>query len=470
MSKPDLNTVQAWYLEHRGITPETLDRCHVETDDNYGAAGYGYAKWKVGDTYKVRKGFGPGEKRKFFYEDPGKPLAAWHLPVKDAHITDPMIVCEGETDALKLWQEGGKSLYGQISALPGCDAITPELAEKLAKRSAQTQLYFVLDNEKDKDNGDYNPDDWKEAKNPVRKVDESWKRIKSMLPKARRLYLPPEYKDLCEYLSIYSVKDFDQHVLRADPHYNYERLDLSAPGVTPPWLWQDITPQAQFGIWQGQSNVGKSLLYQALAVALANGEKFFLGKLLNPTRDGRVLIVDEENPEGVIRERLAKLGLRDDAQRKLFIISQRGVRLDRPDSSEKLFEDVSNFNPDLVILDSFVRLHMQDENNSGAVSQMYNAAILPLSRSLGAAVVLLHHVNKSNSGDSMDRTRGSTDITAGADVGWDLIDRLDESPYKLFSRFKIRSGAVKKDIKFQIADTPEGGLEFPLIEATKDIL
>lgn len=464
MSRKPANSVEEWYLRERGISPDTLDRCHVETTATE-------ARWKVGSTFKVRTGFGLGEKRGFKYAEAGHPLVPWFLPVKSASITDPVIVCEGETDAMRLWEAGGKDMYGSIAALPGCDAITPAVAKRLAKRAEKTSIFFVLDNEKDAENGDYNPEDWKDKKNPVRKVDQSWERIKTLLPQARRLYLPEAYKDVCAYLDIYSMKDFDEFVLKADPRYNYERLDLTAPGATPTYLWGDVIPRAQFGIWQGTSNVGKSMLYLALAVALANGEKFFLGKLLNPTRDGRVLVVDEENPEEIIRERLTKLGLRDDAQKKLFIISQRGVRLDRPDSSAHLFEDVSNFNPDLVVLDSFVRLHMQEEESSGAISKMYNASVLPLSRSLGAAIVLLHHVIKGDSADSMKRNRGSGDIVAGCDVAWDLVDRLDdEQPHKLFSRFKSRSGAVKKEIRFQIADTADGGLDFPVVSHTKDVL
>lgn len=461
MSKP-ANAVQTWFLKERGITPETLERCKVETTDTE-------ARWKVGNRYKVRTGFGLGEKRKFFYDGPGD-LSVWWLPVKSGNITDPVIITEGETDAKILWQKGAKDLYGQVGALPGCDAITPEVATRIAKRAEKTQLYFVLDNLTKENAPDYDPEDWKNKKNPIGTPDDSWKRIKALLPQARRLYLPDGYKDLCKYFEIYDIKDFDEFILKADPHYNFERLDLAVQGIAPEYLWQDVIPRAQFGVLQGESNVGKSLIYMAFAVALANREPHFLKKELKPTRDGRVLIVDEENPEAVIRERLHKLGLQPESQKKLFIISQRGVRLDLPASSGRLFEDVSNFNPDVVILDSFVRLHMEDENSSGAVSKMYNQGVLPISRDLGAAVLLVHHVSKTSSGDSMARTRGSTDITAGCDFAWDLVDRLDETPYKLFTRFKSRSGAVRKEIKFQIADTTEGGLDFPLMDNTRDVL
>lgn len=455
------NAVERWFLNERGIGPETLERCKVETSDTE-------ARWRVGTTWKIRTGFGPGEKRGFKYADKGHPLSAFHLPVKSRDIVDPVIVCEGETDAMRLWQEGGKDLYGQISALPGCDAITQDVADKLLKRAGKAPIFFVLDNEKQPE-GDYNPDDWKEAKQPIRKVDESWKRIKALLPKARRIYLPEPYKDICEYLDIYSIKDFDKHVVHAE-RYNFEALDLAQTGVSPEFLWDEVIPRSQFVLLQGESNVGKSLLYQALAVALANGEPEFLGKALKPVRAGRVLIVDEENPEEVIRHRLAQLGLREDCQKNLRIISQRGVRIDL--DSDKLFEDVESFGPDLTVLDSFIRLHAQDENSASAVSGMFNTSVLPISRQLGSAVLLLHHVNRTDSGDSRRRTRGSTDIMASVDVGWDLVDHVIENNVttKFLSRFKTRNGAVRKDLRYRIVDTESGGLDFPVIDGTGDVL
>lgn len=460
MSEKPANQVEEWYLKERGITPETLHACKVETTDTE-------ARWKVGNRYKIRTGFAPGEKRVFKYSEMGQPNKEWSLPVRSRDYVLPVIACEGETDAMCLWQKGGKDKYGSIVAVPGCDALTESIAAVLAKRAQKTQLYFVLDNEQS-EAGDYNPDDWKEAQQPIRKVDESWQRIKKLLPKARRIYLPDGYKDLCEYFRIYDIKDFDEFVVNAEARYNYNRLDLSGPASEMEWLWNGVVPRGQFGVLQGESNVGKSMLYQALAVALANGDSNFLKRALNPTREGRVFIVDNENPEEVIRERYHKMGLKD--QKKLYVVSNRGVRLDVPGDAGKLYEDVSNFNPDIVFLDSFVRLHMQDENSSAAISGMYNSAVLPLSRDLGTAVVLLHHVNKTSSGDSRQRTRGSTDITAGCDFAWDMVEGVGEMSFKKLVRFKTRSGPVFSEIKFQIEDTEEGGLDFPIITTQTDVL
>lgn len=466
MSAKTENDVQDWYLKERGIKPETLEACGVVTDNDE-------ARWKLGTTHKIRTGFGTGD-RKFRMAESGHPFAIWQLPVKTLPITDPVIVCEGETDAMKLWQDGGNLKYGMIAAIPGCDALTKEAAEKLKAVAGRATIYFVLDNDTHQADGesseDYDPESWKDAKttrpNPARSVDESWQRIKTMIPKARRIYLPDEYKDICAYLKVFTIKEFDGFVVNAEARYHFNKLDLSQPGPPPEYLWDEVIPRSQFVLLQGAMGMGKSLLYQALAVAMANGESFFMGRTISPQKGGRVLIVDEENPEAVIRHRLSQLGLRPDAQKRLHIISMRGVRLDMAPDVAKLYEDVENFDPDLVCLDSFVRFHMQDENNSGAISQMYNSAIIPLSRQLGASVLLLHHVNKTNSGDSRDRTRGSTDITAGVDQAWDMIDKAYEGEggkYIHVVRFKTRTGATAADFGYQVKDTATGGLEFPLI-------
>jgi hypothetical protein len=463
MSEKPADEVQEWYLRERGITPETLTRCKVTTDDNHGAKGTASARWPLGDAVKTRTGFLPGEIRKFSISPKGKPFAIWHLPVKESVIKDPVIVCEGETDAMRLWQDGGAHLYGKICAIPGCDAMTPDAAADLLKRAGKAPIYFVLDNDKTADGeGDYNPDDWKDKKNPVRHVDDSWKRIKQMLPRARRIYLPADYKDICEYLNIYKVADFDKFVVGAEARYNYDALDLSAPATAPEYLWQDFIPEQQCGLLIGDSGVGKSLVYLALAVALANGEQRFLGRRLNPMRNGRVLIVDEENPEGEVRSRLRKLGLRPDCQKNLRVISQRGVRLD--ENTDKLFEDVESFNPDLTILDSLVRLHDQDENSASAYSSLFNRGIMPLSRQLGTAVWLLHHTGNN------DKIRGSSDIKASADFGWKLMDMEGEVAYKILSRFKSRDGATRSQMQFRFEDTDDGGLEFKLLDEGGDVL
>jgi len=458
MSKKPADEVQEWYLKERGITPETLERCKVTTTDTS-------SSWPLGEAVKTRTGFGQGEVRKFSLKPKGMPFSIWHLPVKEQPIKDPVIVCEGETDAMRLWQDGGSHLFGKICAIPGCDAMTPEAAADLEKRAGKAPIYFVLDNDKLADGeGAYDPDDWKDKKNPVRLADDSWKRIKQMMPRAKRIYLPTDYKDICEYLNIYKVSDFDEFVVGADARYNFEALDLSAPANAPEYLWQDVIPESQWGLLFGDSGVGKSMLYMGLAVALANGEEKFMGRRLNPQRGGRVLIVDEENFQAEIRSRLAKLGLRRESQKNLRIVSSRGLSLDDTRTADKLFEDVESFCPDLTVLDSFVRLHSSDEDKSGPMSAIFNKAIAPLSRQLGSAVWLLHHTGNN------DRLRGSSDIKAAPDFAWKMMNMDGEVAYKILARTKARDGVTRSQFQFRFVDNDASGIDFQLLDEGGDVL
>jgi hypothetical protein len=457
MSKPVLNAVQNWYLKERGITPETLERCRVETTDTE-------ARWQVGKDgpWKVRTGFGLGEKRRFWYEPKGLPLAPWFLPVKAAPIVDPLICTEGETDAKSLWQAGGKDLYGQICALPGCDAITQEAADKIARRAGKAPIYFVLDNET-KPGGDYNPEDWKESKSPVRKVDESWKKIQRYLPHAKRIYLPQPYKDICEYLNIYSIQDFDKHVVHAPARYNYESLDLSHDkDLEPSWLWKGGLPHGMFGMIQGNGGLGKSWILMGLAVAIAEGWPTFMGRALD-ARKGRAMLVDNENPRSVVRYRLKQLGLTEANWPKLRIISHQ-VMLD--EDPEKLFEDVATFDPDFLGLDSLTTLHTLDENKPSQMGVVSTKAIRPLAHDLGVSVFLLHHVNRGT-GSAQARTRGGEHVANATDVAWDVSEDGD---VRAMERFRTRIGGKGTILYYAINDKPNGKVEIEMAGTGGDVL
>jgi archaellum biogenesis ATPase FlaH len=81
-----------------------------------------------------------------------------------------------------------------------------------------------------------------------------------------------------------------------------------------------------------------------------------------------------------------------------------------PEAPNKLlavFEEVK-FQPDVIIIDSFRRVLIGDENNSNDVNLFWDN-ISPLTEA-GITLLLIHHTNRSG------QWRGSTDIKAGLDV------------------------------------------------------
>jgi len=90
------------------------------------------------------------------------------------------------------------------------------------------------------------------------------------------------------------------------------------------------------------------------------------------------------------------------------------VLLDDPDQVRKLYEDVANFGPDLLTLDSMSRMHLSNENANEEMNPLINDAIFPLARTLGTTVAMIHHVRKDG------RTRGATAIRNAVDITYDV--------------------------------------------------
>jgi hypothetical protein len=75
----------------------------------------------------------------------------------------------------------------------------------------------------------------------------------------------------------------------------------------------------------------------------------------------------------------------------------------------------------LIVIDPLRQFHVEDENNSGAMSAIVSA-FKRLARQTGGAVLFAHHTSRAAGqygfGDSADAARGSTALTN--DVRWQL--------------------------------------------------
>jgi hypothetical protein len=90
------------------------------------------------------------------------------------------------------------------------------------------------------------------------------------------------------------------------------------------------------------------------------------------------------------------------------------------------------------------------------MSALFNDAIVPLARQTGAAVLVIHHVNKTDSTSSFKRARGSSDITAAVDSGYDMY-KVEDGTLRI-KNFKARRAAQASTIYADIVDRPDGGI------------
>lgn len=416
--------VHRFLNEERGITDETLGIFGVTE------AGEGWLRYPYGDSYKERKHDADGKRH--FRSPKGAPVSLFGGPNTEGSVG---FLVEGESDTLRLYQELGGTC--DVFGIPGVNAWKPEWAEQFKRYDT---VYVVLDNDAD----------YKVAA----VVDRAWMDIRRSIGNtAKRITLPDSTKDLCEFFDSYTLDSLRELSDRATDQggWHYEALDLTKPLKKPDWLVDELIAKGDLTMMIGEPGVGKSWVSMSLAVAIAEGSPSWLGRSMN-AGGSRVLYVDEENPEALVPYRLTKLGLTSAGMKNIRFLHQQGVKLDK--HPDYILEEALDYSPVLIVLDSLTRIHTKDENNAGEISALFNDGILPLVRSTGASLLVLHHVNKSDSTSSFTRARGSSDLSGVIDCGLDIRGKggngLSMHHYK--SRWIAEGGVTR----FKIEDTPDG--------------
>jgi 5S rRNA maturation endonuclease (ribonuclease M5)/archaellum biogenesis ATPase FlaH len=409
-----------WFENERGITGETLASFGAKSNDDWIVFPYDNGE-------KARKML-PG-KREFRFTK-GQTPSLFHAT--DVPKSSWCFLVEGETDTMRLWQEGYKNTYG-MNGVNGLKEAAIQTLESYDK------VFVILDND-----ADYNTQ---------RLVDTAWGTIRGILgSKARRVMLPNDVKDICEFYETYTDDTFKSIMKNsADGTYHYKALDLSIPPPEYEWLVNGLICKGDTTLIVGEPNVGKSWISLSLAVAMANEHETWVGHKLD--NHGRVLYVDEENPHDVVYHRLKQLGA--EKVDNLRYLHRQGVRLDR--NFDRLLDEAITYQPTMIVLDSLTRFHTKDENNAGEMASLFNDSINMLCRETGAAVLILHHTNKSESNSSYVRTRGSSDIGAAIDCGIEAR-KTGASTFNLV-HFKSRRTQAGGLTKVEICDTIDGRVE-----------
>lgn len=410
-----------WFESERGITGETLEAFGVSSANE----DWIVLPYDTGERSRKMTG-----QREFRFSK-GAKIALFHPQELDATSSYCFLV-EGESDTMRLWQEGYKNVYG----LPGFNTFREEILKPLERYE---RVFVILDNDTD-----YN------TRNTV---DAAWGRMRGILgSRARRVALPDDTKDVCEFFESYSNETFKSIVKESlNGNYHYKALDLSVPPPDYEWLVKGLICKGDTTLIVGEPNVGKSWISLSLAVAMADKQKVWLGHEMN--NHGKVLYIDEENPHDVVYHRLHQLGAGN--LDNLRYLHRQGIRLDR--NFDKLLDEAVAFEPSMIVLDSLTRFHTKDENNAGEMAGLFNDSINVLCRETGAAVIILHHTNKSESASSYVRTRGSSDIGAAVDCG---IEARKTGPNNFnLVHFKSRRTQAGGLTKVQICDTIDGQVE-----------
>lgn len=418
-----------FFVKERGIQPHTLAAHGIEREDD--AIAIPYADGLV----KYRKQTDDG--RRIWWNRKGVKPPLFGIPT-GASVA---FLVEGESDTMRLYQElleSSQEASCDVLGLSGVDSWKDEFAEQLANYK---QVFVVLDNDTDY--------------NVKAQVDAAYLRIRKAIgPKLRRIVLPQDTKDLCEFFDSYGMEELRALAARrARSESRFKPLDLTLPPPPMDWLVDGILASGDVTLAVGDPSIGKSWVAMDLATKIANnqGERaYWLGHEI--LKFGRVLYVDEENPLDVVYHRFQKLGLTSRGAQNIRYLYRPNIWLNKDPGT--LFEEVLEYDPTLIVMDSLSRIHTEDENSAGAMAKLFKEAIQPLARETNAAVFLIHHVIKSENGTGFQRARGSGDITAVVDAGLEMraIGETDKVLVRNYKSRRIKGGEA---LTVRIADTPD---------------
>ena len=248
--------------------------------------------------------------------------------------------------------------------------------------------------------------------------------------KMPRIPTLPEKGDVLDFLQNGGTKECLLEIVEATPlyqpsedpnklHYRITTVDEILRYPEPQFMIEKILVKETLNIMASYAGVGKSVMALSIAKAILTGRP--LWNHFNVIEKGAVLLIDEETPRPFLRERIEKMGF--NYTMPFYVIHFEGVKIDEDAGIEALNEALDRIKPKVLIIDSFIRIHGQDENKSQTMAKVMDRLRKIVNQ--GVIVVLIAHHGKGEDRPKTERLRGTSDIPAGIDVEYSLVDKSD---------------------------------------------
>lgn len=238
-------------------------------------------------------------------------------------------------------------------------------------------------------------------------------------------------------------------------------IDIMSAFVSKPpeldFIWPGFLA-GTVGALVAPGGTGKSFfsLEAAMSIACSVAGGDLVG--LNPTRTGKVIYFAGDDPETALIHRIHAIGqhLKTPAREaiaqnlRLEAIMGKSFNLMNEGQFQKLLENTQSAR--LIVLDTLNRTHQLDENSNSDMSQLITQ-LEKMASITGAAVLVLHHVNKGSmrdgQGDQQQAARGASALIDNARWSAYLSKMSEEESCKLTdNRFDQRPVGRKNRHQF----------------------
>ncbi len=249
------------------------------------------------------------------------------------------------------------------------------------------------------------------------------------------------------------------------PGRHYTAADLVLTDFPDPggYLGGNMLNPGTLSMFAGMPGAGKSMLTALLGERIATGKHF--GPLA--CKQGRVLYISEEMSEPIPKKRLERLFGIDHLiriEQDYRWVFKPGLDLNQADSRKALHMMVKQYKAKVVFLDCFTDIHRADENSNQEMAKWMGLVRDRTAIELGCCVVFIHHFRKKF-GTERDDIRGAQSIRATLSDLLFVVADADVPSSGLIKADKVRDGAVRPPIRYDISDGLEGRLLVDFAEA-----
>jgi archaellum biogenesis ATPase FlaH len=229
------------------------------------------------------------------------------------------------------------------------------------------------------------------------------------------------------------------------------------------WIWQGRIPLGKITLLEGDPGVGKSLLALTIAACVSTGRP--LPGSTYGWQGGVIIIAPEDSPEDTIKPRMEAVRC-DPSQVHLlnttitFDVKAMEVH-ERPFSLSRDLKDLEmgiiRNNAILVVIDPLMAV--LGRNIDSSRDQDVREVLTPLAQlaeRTGCAILIIRHLNKGNSANSLYRGAGSIGITAAARVALLVAHDPGDEQKRVFATIKNNLSKVATNLTFQIVENERG--------------
>ena len=231
--------------------------------------------------------------------------------------------------------------------------------------------------------------------------------------------------------------------------WDWDRLqEEAAKSRDTEWIVPHVIARQAIHYFAGPPSSGKSWMAADLVRAAQCGGMWMS---LAPCVVSKILYVNEEMGVGEYNNRFHLLY--PEACRGLHSFVNENIKFTDPDDLEDIIDFVKEHSIDIVIIDTFVRVHNLDENSNSEMSQLYQH--FKKVTDAGAALVVLHHARKGATGSlGHESMRGAVEIAAQAETVLSIENKLGHYTVKTV---KQRRSPFEDQLNFEFkihANTP----------------